>query len=227
MSDEYLASTYSLVREVIGRLQSPIKDQETLLVLLAAPLAAWKVLPPRFVQYNKNPLPSQGISVPRHAPPLQRALLELILPTWGHILDENDFYILVQQYFSPDLFSFSRPAAKQLAVHAYSTILSLPFTDHSVRLLTHLCKSYPIDVLWSAVVSDRNASARSSVTWEDCVRDVASVPGKVANAMGPRGAVPPDLEYGAYFNNLSRRCRLLCESLTKPSQGAFFKVKHR
>lgn len=228
MSDEYFESTYVQVRDIISRLQSPIQDLPTLLALLAAPLAAWNILPPRFVKCNLEPLSKSFITVSKHAPLLQRTLLESVLPSWTPTLDENDAFILALQYFSPDSFSFSQEAAKELALYAYSTIMSLPLTDHSVRLLTHLCRSYPIDVLWTVVVSGRNARSsrnKSAVTWEDCVRNVCAVPAKVANALGPRGVIPPELEYGVYFDHVSRRCQVLFESLpAKASQGTLIVI---
>ena len=221
MSSEYLDSTYSQIREVIARLQSPIQDLPTLLGLLAPPLAALGILPPRFLQYNIDPLSSESISGPKHIPPLQRALLEQVLPAWEHVLDKNNDYDLFLQYFSPDLFSYGRSVSKEIALYAYSTVLSLPITPHSVRLLVHLTKSYTIDVLWSAVMSDKHRNTlKHAVTWEDCVRNLCAVPAKVANALGPRGDIPQTLLYGTYFNNLCRRLQVLVSLLPqKPSEG--------
>ncbi|KAI0085456.1 telomere length regulation protein-domain-containing protein [Irpex rosettiformis] len=220
MSSEYLETTYSQIREVISRLQSPVQDLPTLLRLLAPPLAALNILPPRFLKYNTESLSQQNISRPRHLPPLQRALLEQVLPTWEHVLDQNDAFDIVLQYFSPDSFAFGNAVAKDIAFYAYSTILSSPITMHSVRLLTHLTRSYTIDVLWSTIISGKHTkSEKHAVTWEDCVRNICAVPAKVANALGPRGEIPQTLEYGTYFNNLSRRLWFLVSSLsTKSSQ---------
>ncbi|KAI0340651.1 hypothetical protein BDW22DRAFT_1360072 [Trametopsis cervina] len=222
MSQEYLDSTYAEIQDVISRLQSPVKDLSTLLGLLSSPLAALHLLPPRFHKYNSFPVPQQGISLPKHLPPLQRALLEHVLPAWEPILEEENAYDIALQYFSPDAFSFGQAVAKEIALHAYSTILSSPITRHSVRLLVHLAKSYPIDVLWTVAATGKGSkSSKHTITWEDCVRNVAAVPAKVANALGPTGTIPSSLEYGTYFNTLSRRCHILFNSLSvKPSQDA-------
>jgi telomere length regulation protein len=219
MSNEIQQSNFSHIQDVISRLQSPIQKLETLFEALAAPLATLNILPPRFLKHNTRPLPQQGISVAKHVPPLQRAIIESVLPAWEHLLDEQDAYILVLQYFAPDTFSFGRAAAKDIALYAYTTILSLPLTQQSVRLLVHLCKAYPIDILWSVSVSDKSTpSSRHAITWEDCVRNVCAVPAKVANALGPRGAIPEELQYGPYFNYTSQRFQLLIDLLaTKPS----------
>ncbi len=220
MSSEYAESTYSQIREVINRLQSPVQDLPTLLGLLAPPLAALNILPPRFHKYNTEHLSQENISIQKHIPPLQRALLEQLLPAWEPVLDQNDAFDLVLQYFSPDSFSFAQTSARDIPLYAYSTILSLPINSHSVRLLVHLTKSYPIDMLWSVVITAKHK--KNTVTWEDCVRNLCAVPARVSNALGPRGDIPPALEYGAYFNNLSRRFQILVSSLSlDPSQGVY------
>lgn len=226
MSTEYMDATYGQIRETISRLQSPVAELPTLLQLLAAPLACAKLLPPQFQGYNTSPLPHHGLNMPKHIPPLQRALLEQILPTWGPTLDTEKCFDLIQQYFSPDLFMTASAGAKEIAVHAYSSILSIPLTEYSIRLLVHLTRTYPVDVLWSIIVRGKQpaAAGRSSITWEDCVRDICAIPTKVSNALGERRVpIPPELEYGPYFNNVSTRCELLIASLpVKPNQGPSF-----
>ncbi|OBZ75644.1 hypothetical protein A0H81_04556 [Grifola frondosa] len=215
MSAEYTETTLAQIRDLIARLQSPVPDLPTLQQLLAAPLGSIGLLQPRFRKYNVSPL--DGFSIPRHMPPLQRALLEHIIPTWHLVLVQEDSYGLVEQYFCPDAMSFTSPAAGQVAVYAYSTILSLPLRDYSVRLLAKLCKAYPIDVLHSVVFSSHSKGASSGknvVTWEDCVRNVVAVPAKVANATEGKRDIPPELEHGTYFNNVSVRCECLISSLS-------------
>lgn len=223
MSREFDESTYNQIRDVITRLQSPIQDLPTLLSLLAAPLSSLGILPPRYVRHNVSPLPTHALSVPKHIPLLQRALLEHVLPAWGPVLDEENCYDLAQQYFASDIFLISVPAAKDVALHAYAIILSLPLTEHSIRLLVALTKTYPIDVLWSATVlrrKVRGTSDKNIVTWEDTVRNVCAVPPKAANFLAARAATAPaDLEPGSYFATLSTRTELLISSLAKPTQG--------
>ncbi|TCD68925.1 telomere binding protein [Steccherinum ochraceum] len=205
---EYAEGNLAQIRDTIARLQSPIQDVQTLLSLLAAPLRRLRLLSPQFLSYDTSPLDTNLPNVLRYIPVLQRALLEHVIPSWETILKENRTYGLIEQYFFPDSFSFASPAAGEVALQAYSVILSLPLTDYSIAFLARLAKAYPIDVLHKAVFSGtpRIAPVRGSITWEDCVRNVAAVPGKVANALGVRGVpVPAELEHGVYFNHTHSR----------------------
>ncbi|KAF5391465.1 hypothetical protein D9757_002038 [Collybiopsis confluens] len=197
----------SEVRELIRQLEHPISDYDSLLALLSAPLDCLALLPPAFRRYNANPLPSASIRPFAHIPILQTALLQHVLPSWDSELRENHGLSLLDQYFCPDAFSFSSPAAGDLALIAYSTILSLPLTDHSLRLLSRLSREYPIDRLHTSVFSQKTSIEKRHQTWEDCVQDVVSVPAKVGNYCGVRKIdVPLLLQHGNYFNNLSLRC---------------------
>ncbi|GJE97099.1 telomere length regulation protein-domain-containing protein [Phanerochaete sordida] len=230
MSAEYHESTHSQVRELIARLQSPVHDLPTLLSLLAAPLSNLGILPPRYVKHNLFPLPSHALNVSRHIPLLQRALLEHVLPAWGPALDEDKCFDLAQQYFAPDVFLISVPATKEVALHAYASILSLPLTEYSIRLLTALVKTYPVDILWSMTNSTRKSAdtlSKGSVTWEDCVRNICAVPAKVANFLAAKGAAAPsNLEPGPYFTELSTRTELLVSSLTNPTQDELASITY-
>lgn len=220
MPREYADSSHEQIRDVIARLQAPIQDLTTLLGLLTPPLGAISLLPPTFAQYILTPLPTDSISVSKHIPLIQRALLEHILPVWGPILEEENCYDVVRQYFAPDIILISLPSAKDLVVYAYDSILSLPITRHSVRLLATLAKTYSIDILWSATVTRRAEGSldKMTITWEDCVRNIAAVPAKVANILGGKSTtVPAELETGTYFNSLSRRIENLISLLSSRS----------
>ncbi|KAI0816063.1 hypothetical protein BC628DRAFT_1150836, partial [Trametes gibbosa] len=221
MSAEYNDATLAQIREVISRLQSPIPDLPTLLSLLTAPLASIGLLPPRFRVHDISPLPPHAFDVARHAPLLQRALLEHVIPTWEPALTKEDAYELVEQYFSPDSMSFASPAAKQVALCAYSTIVSTALQDYAVRILAKLVKAYPVDVLYISQFSGASSAAhvRHAINWEDHVRNVVAVPTKVANFMGERRATPSSLEYGPYFADVSVRIeRLVYTSRAERSQ---------
>ena len=226
MSDEYLDSTHAQIRDVIHRLQSPVQDLPSLYALLVAPLGNLGFLPPQFYNHQSSAVLVNAISIPKQIPPLQRALLEHIVPVWGHTLDQENSFALIQQYFAPDLFFSGNANARQIAVYAYSTILSLPLTEHSVRLLVQLSKLYPVDVLWDTLIHAKRkaGSGKWSVTWEDCVRDVCAVPAKVANFFGAQhrsSTIPPELEPAAYLNRVCTRLDAVVSSLTsKPSEGA-------
>ncbi|KAF7789550.1 hypothetical protein EIP86_000496 [Pleurotus ostreatoroseus] len=209
MSQEFHDDVYNQIREVISRLQSPIEELSLLYSLLAAPLAYLKILPPKYLRYNPSAIPDGGFNLSKHVPALQRALLEHVLPTWAAVLDEEGSYEIVQQYFAPDLFMFAVPSAKEIAVYAYATILSLPLTEQSIRLLLLLTKTYSVDVLWDVAVLARTNTGphKHTIPWEDCVKNIAAIPGRIANAYGGHlsGTVPHELEFGNYFTSLSVR----------------------
>ncbi|KAI9067051.1 telomeric DNA binding protein [Trametes sanguinea] len=212
MSAEYHDAALAQIQEVIARLQSPVPDLPTLLALLSAPLASIGLLPPRFRTYNTSSVPGDAFNISRHAPLLQRALLENVIPTWEPVLVQEHAYELIEQYFCPDAISFASPSARQLALHAYSTILATSLQDSSLRLLAKLVKGYPVDVLHEILFSQSSDGSlgRHSITWEDCVRNVVAIPAKAANFSGERRRdLPSALEYGPYFTDVSKRVEQL------------------
>lgn len=217
-SEDSEAAAVAQIKDAISRLQSPVSDTSTLLRLLVAPLNCIGLLPPRFRKYDTEPLSKDSFNIARHIQPIQRALLEHVIPAWEPTLVEEDCYELVEQYFCPDSISFASSAAGQLAVLAYSTILSSTLHEPAVRLLLKLCRAYPIDVLHSIVASSKGKF--KEVAWEDCVRNVAALPTKVANAMGPSGSIPAELQLDTYFGNVSLRCERLMFTLSNaPTKG--------
>jgi len=222
MATEFVESSLSQVRDVITRLQSPIPDLPTLLLLLCSPLRSLNLLPLPFRKYNTDPLPGGIINITRHIPPFQRALLEHVIPTWESTLAEEKKTLLLTQYFCPEP-SFASLAAGDIALLAYSNILSLPLTEYSVSLLVQLSAEYPVDKLYAAIFSSHNTDSvqKQLVTWEDCLRNVAAVPAKVANTAGRSTPIPLELEQGKYFDNVSLRCEYLIFTLsTASTQGA-------
>jgi telomere length regulation protein len=131
---------------------------------------------------------------------------------------------LVEQWFIPDTFSYASPAAGEVTVHAYSSILSLPFTPYSMNLLARLTKAYPLDRLHTSVFSHPNKGSspqRTVLAWEDVVKSILSVPAKVANALEGKGESPNELEQGPYFANLCIRCEALLWKLSRErTEGA-------
>ena len=219
--EEFFESSFRRIRDVIIRLQSPIPDLSTLLSLICGPLGSLNLLPQPFRENNTDPLPEGSLNFTKHIPPLQRALLEHIIPTWEYTLVEENKALLLTQYFCPEL-SFVSPASVDIALLAYSSILSLPLTEYSINLLARLSTKYPIDTLHAAIFSTRNPDSmqKRSIIWEDCLRDVVAVPAKVANAVGGTTQIPPELEQGKYFDNVSLRCEFLIFTLsTASTQG--------
>lgn len=219
MTADFTDSSLIQLRDVITRLQSPIPDLPTLQSLLCGPLSALGLLPPPFRKYNNEPLVEGALNVTRNIPLIQRALLEHVIPTWESTLAKEKETTLITQYFCPDSFSFALPAAGDIALLAYSSILSLTLTEYSIRLLAQLSVEYPIDRLHAAIFSRRStdSSQRQSITWEDCLRNIAAVPAKVANAAGVTGRIPLELEQKRYFNNVSIRCEVLIFALSNAS----------
>ncbi|KAJ6623438.1 telomere length regulation protein-domain-containing protein [Mycena sp. CBHHK59/15] len=209
-----MATSVSQVEEVISRLQTTLPDLSTVLALLCSPLECIALLPPQFRRYNVEPLPSGAVNISRHVPALQRTILQHIGPTWESTMAEKDATLLLEQYFCPDSFSFASPAAGDVTLLAYSTILSLPLTDYSIRLLARLSQEYPIDRLHFAVFSHRERDVKVTLAWEDCVRNIVATPTKVANAQGGKRSVPLQLEHGLYLNNVCKRCECLIASVS-------------
>ncbi|KAF9451205.1 hypothetical protein P691DRAFT_663711 [Macrolepiota fuliginosa MF-IS2] len=229
-----MADIQGQVKETIARLQQPIDNLQTLLSLLAAPLDNFGILPPQFRKYNTDPLPPNSVNVRKHISPIQCALLEHILPVWDTALRDNkpSATLLVKQYFCPDPFVNARPVSGDISLKAYETILTGRLGHDGIRFLESLAREYPMDRLWTAVFEGTTSAlekdqhlAVKDLTWEDCVRDVISVPAKVANAVGSAGRgldIPPVLENGMYLNGVCRRVEVLVEKLSqRPARSEF------
>ena len=217
--------TGNQVRDVINQLQSPVPDLPTLLALISSLLDCIDLLPPQYMPYNTAPLHTAAFNIPRHVPPLQRALLEHVIPAWEPDLSREKLMPLVEQWFIPDAFSYASPAAGEVTVHAYRSILSLSFTPYSMDLLARLTKAYPVDRLHTSVFSHKDSSSRQTIlAWEDVVKSILSVPARVANSLEGKGEPPKDLEQGPYFANLCVRCEALIWKLSQERMegGSYF-----
>ncbi|KAG6872815.1 hypothetical protein C0995_006414 [Termitomyces sp. Mi166 len=218
MTHDMDTAARSQVRDVIDKLQRPVPDLSTLLSLLCGPLGSLGLLPPRYSRYNTSPLPNRSVNIQKHIPALQRALLEHIAPTWELLLAEEDASALMDQYFCPDNFSFACSASGDVAVMAYSTITSQRLTKYTIGLLGRLAYEYPVDRLHSSIfTANQSDGAVRMLAWEDCVRSIMSIPGKVANAIAGAGEVPTQLEHGTYYDNVSMRTESLVFLLSSKS----------
>jgi telomere length regulation protein len=211
----------SQIQNIFERLRAQVSDLQTLLNLLTAPLDSLDLLPPQYRHHNVEPISSGTLNIKKHIPQLQRVLLQSIVPTWDTLLAENNATLLLDQYFCPDSFSNALPAAGEIAILAYSTLVSSQMTEYVLRLLERLSVEYPVDRLHAAafpcVKLDKGFR---DVEWEDCVRDFCMVPDKVANSLGATRDIPLGLENGVYFNNLTVRCEQLIFTLSaKSSKG--------
>jgi telomere length regulation protein len=212
--------TLTQIKSVVDSLHSPIIELQTLLSLLCRPLGCIGILPPQWRRFNLEPLQGPGtIDIAKAFAPLQRALIEHVLPTWSTVLANEGHLPLVDQYFCPDAFSFALYAAGEVVLCAYSTLLSSVLTEEPIRLLAKLSGQYPIDRLHTAAFAGDHSSARKSLRWDDCLRNVFAVPVKVANAVGTRD-LPPQLELATFFDDLSTGTERLVFNLSRsPWQG--------
>ncbi|KAG2077827.1 hypothetical protein BDR04DRAFT_999144 [Suillus decipiens] len=213
------------IKSVVDGLQSPIADLQILLSLLSRPLDYIGLLPPQCRRFNLHPLQgSRVLDIAKAFPSLQRVLIEHVLPTWSTVLADEGYLPLTDQYFCPDSFSFALPAAGDVALCAYSTLLSSTLTEESIRLLVKLSTQYPVDRLHTAAFAGKDLSARKSVRWDDCLRNVFAVPLKAANAVGTRG-LPPELELATYFDRFSSGSERLIFTLSRsPSQDGITSI---
>ncbi|KAL5536155.1 TEL2 [Sanghuangporus sanghuang] len=208
------------IREMIARLQSPVSDISELLSLLSGPLDIIGLLPPVFRKFSNSDLSSavrDVFQIAKHIPPIQNAILESIAPTWEKTLQEQGYNSILYQYFSPDTFSSSFRASGDVALLAYTYVLSLPLTQFSVEVLQRLARQYPIDRLHSVVYS-RGSSVpphKKSLTWEEVVQCVVSLPVKVANKSDVL-EIPPGLEPREYYSSLCTRFEILVASFDLP-----------
>ena len=209
------------IQNILEQLRAQVSDLQTLLNLLAGPLDSLGLLPPQFRRHNAQSIPPGTLNIKKHIPQLQRVLLQNIVPTWDTLLAEKNATLLLDQYFCPDSFSNASPAAGEIAILAYSTLVSSQMTEYALRSLERLSVEYPVDRLHAAAFTHKDLDKGvRDVGWEDCVRDLCMVPTKVANSLGTTRDIPLGLENGVYFNNLSARCEQLIFTLSaKPSKG--------
>lgn len=217
-------SSKDQLRTLIDGLKHPVSDFQTLLSLLTPPLDVLGLLLPRFHRQNTKLSSLNAVDVLKYIPLLQDAILEYILPAWDTVLSENNAMALVEQYYSPNIFSGANPNSGAVASCAYSTILSRTLSDYSLTLLINLSSQYPIDRLYHAVfgidVGAGSEAARKNVTWEDCVKNVIMVPMKVANMLGEmKKEIPHPLQYGPYMNEVCKRCEYLVYELSMRGTG--------
>ncbi|THH06825.1 hypothetical protein EW145_g3819 [Phellinidium pouzarii] len=223
MSEQYSNLDITQIRETITSLQSSISDLPTLLRLLATPLDTIGLLPPAFRRYRtqgSSIKSKEYVQIIKSLSTIQTALLVNIVPTWESALRDQQLELLLYQYFCPDSFFSATQAAGDVALSAYAALLSLPFHKFSIDALRLLSRHYTIDRLHSAVYSNSSSipSHRKTNVWEDLVRNVVSVPAKVANHCGISG-VPQELEYLQFYNDLSTRLEILFSSFSRPLES--------
>lgn len=204
------------VNELLKQLQAPVANLTTLFALLSTPLEAIGLLPPQFRHCVSSPLPEGAVDVRKHIPFLQRIILEHIAPTWDVLIAEKHADSLLEQYFCPDGFSNASICSGEVAISAYSTLVSSALEGFSMRMLERLTVQYPLDRLHTAVFAGKHLDVVATESrWQDCVHSLTGVPAKVANAAGNKNPIPRALEHGFYFNSICTRCEQLIFELAK------------
>ena len=174
------------LRESLSQLQGPIHDLQTLTNLLASSLAAYGILLLRYQSFAETPIPSLGKqNAVRLIPQFQLAILEQVLPNWEQTLEEKDLLPLVQQWFCP--VNSSSEYATDVARHALSSILGVPLRQSTVAILERLLYHYPLSSIYCQFFPVTGALSIVAIDWDEYLKDIFSLPVKVANASGLGG----------------------------------------
>ena len=197
----YFAMDPSDARDILRNLRAPIADVDALLALLGPPLNAFGLVP------RGTRLPIHGASFDRTAiasifPELQRAVLVDIAPVWQSALRGAGYDQLLDQFFCPVAVA-ARGHGECVAVLAYSTLLSNPLDTWGLAMLEQVCNAYSLSDLYWGVFSGPlwTTISQQTLTWEDLVRFIPTVPARVANALGGKNC-PPALEYTPFNRRL-------------------------
>ncbi|TFK55205.1 hypothetical protein OE88DRAFT_1732466 [Heliocybe sulcata] len=236
MSAEYLDGTLNQVQQHISRLQHPISSSRELVSLLYAPLCALGLVREdrRYDEVNAVSLPSDALQPAKHIPSLQRVLLEHVIPRWWDALNDEGNLHLLERYFYPFSDVRARESVlREVVCSAYSTLLSVPLNAYSLRLVVELVKRCPVERVHHIILDDAEGGGRQkkSVLWEDYIKSMVALPGKVANALltgkakakavNELGAeeIPPELEYGSYFADVCAGCEDLVAGTASKKLG--------
>ena len=181
-------------RECLSQLQGPINDLQTVTNLLASSLAAYSILLPRYKQFVETLIPlSRNQKAVRLIPQFQLAILEQVLPNWEQTLEENDLMPLVQQWFCP--VNSSSEYAADVARHGLSSILSVHLRQSTVAILERLLSHYPLSSMYCHYFPVSGGLPIVAIDWDEYLKDIFSLPAKVANAGGLDGIqIPEQLE---------------------------------
>jgi telomere length regulation protein len=179
------------LRECLSQLQAPVHDLQTLTNLLASSLAAYTILPPHHQQFvETSTSSSRSQKVVRLIPQFQSAVLEQVLPNWEQTLEENDLIPLVQQWFCP--VNSSSEYAADVARYALSSILGVPLQQSTIAILERLLYHYPLSSIYCHFFPASGVLSTVAIDWDQYLKDIFSLPAKVANASGVGGIKVPE-----------------------------------
>jgi hypothetical protein len=216
-----------VLRTCIEQLQRPIDDAQVLLRALCPPLEALGVLPSALERYVDVRIRPVAQVTPRHVSKIQLAVLQYVLPIWELELQKQRLSSVLNIWLSPERSSDVKLTGT-IAVEAYSSLLAVPITEQTLPYLAQLVKSYPVEIIHAIIFQDVSSDdPKVQLRWEDAVRVLTSIPGKVANAaLTLKLDVPPSLEYGPYFNRLCVGSeRLISEHCGHRSRGKFLSLE--
>lgn len=171
----------------------------------------------------------------RHLPGVQQALVAAS-PTFLPALDPHGRAVLTA-FFAPPPTNLAGPA---VALSSYLSLTAMlapnppaPLPSEAREfLLTTLAivvGTYGIDRLYTAVFGGEDKEGVRTLAWEDALRAAASMPAKVANAVGRwkdegwSGDVPDPLVPRAYFDSLSAKLEGLMYEIARTDKGAEMK----
>ncbi|KDQ18178.1 hypothetical protein BOTBODRAFT_155292 [Botryobasidium botryosum FD-172 SS1] len=217
-----------ILHELIKALSTPISDRDKIASLLSAPLSRLSLLPPELRSCNTSPIPEID-NAARWIPSLQHALLRHVIPVWEIPFAQVGFSSLLEQYFCPVPTDLAQSG--EIALHAYSALLTPPLSSFSLRILARLAGLYSVDRLYKTIFGAQSLFLRSDgqkvAEWGECVRITASVPGKVANELADDyRRLPRELENDTYFEYLGKKFESLVYDISNSSTCDVSSVSH-
>ena len=175
------AEPLAILRDAFSRLRQPITDSDDLLRILRSCLAPFGLLPPSARTSRKDVKAEIALSAQhlRLLSPIQDAILINVVPTWDVPLTADNNVHVLEQFFCP--LPSDSLASRELALTAYSVLLSNPIGAFTLRVLPKLLQTHPFDDLnihlFASGKDDR------VLEWELLVRVVGSLQSKAANAV--------------------------------------------
>ncbi|ORY83468.1 telomere length regulation protein-domain-containing protein [Leucosporidium creatinivorum] len=222
-------------------LAEPLTSTNQLLSLIAPPLARLDLLQDQPELLERFPGPAAEGSddaskfLKRQLGLVQKALVERVWPDWEAAVaaEEGDEVakVVFERWFMPA--SFEDPKHAEVALSAYAVLSSLlssratpPLQRRSLELafalLARLASAFSLKEAYVAILGQskekngRSNDSQAAERWERVVKDLLSLPTKVANAWGaladragvpmdrPSEGIPEELDWSAYESGLSR-----------------------
>jgi len=178
---ESSAELLSTLRDAFGRLRQPITNSDDLLRILRACLAPFGLLPSPARASQKEPKAEIAL-IAQHSrilSSIQGTIVTNIVPTWDVPLTSDGNAQLLEQLFCP--LTPDSAASRELALTAYSVLLSNPIGSFTLRVLPELLQTHPFDDLNMHLFA--GGKGDRMLEWELLVKVVGSLQSKVANAV--------------------------------------------